>query len=73
MSGNPHHARHQRGEKLARELEQFVLRETPDRDEAAEVLRGAYEYLDRRTRLIRGGSPWPAEPRSARPDGGESD
>lgn len=58
MSGNPQHARKRRGDQLARELDAFVSREVPDAD-AAEVRLGIFEFFERRTRTIRGASPWP--------------
>ena len=68
VSGNPHHARRRRGEELARELARFIRRETPDGQESADVLRGAYEYFERETRLLRGVSPWPPEAGDVTPD-----
>ena len=53
MSGNPRHADFKRGERLARELHQFVERESADADAAAQALLGAFDYLDRRTRALR--------------------
>ena len=62
MSGNPQHGHHKRGEQLARELHQFLERELGDDPEAvAHALRGAYDYLDTRTRLARGATPWPED------------
>jgi hypothetical protein len=51
-----------RGDRLARELVRFVEAEFDSEDDAAEALRGAYDRLDTRTRLIRGLDPFPAEP-----------
>ena len=63
MSGNPHHALRSRGRALARELEGFVTREIPDREEQAQVLVGALEYLEGRTAAVRNPRhPWPAPP-----------
>jgi hypothetical protein len=61
VSSNTHHARRDRGKRLAAELAQFIRRETPDREKAADVLLGAFEYFERETRVIRGVSPWPPE------------
>jgi hypothetical protein len=60
MSGNPHHDHRRRGRRLAHELEQFIRREVPTREEAAEVLIGAYEYFAQQTRFARGEG-WPPE------------
>lgn len=73
MSGNPHHAPYKRGQQLARELQRFVERElADDREAVGHALRGAYDYLDTRTRLLRGESPWPVEPGPAPPDDREN-
>ena len=54
---------YKRGKRLARELVRFIEDEFgPDDDASAEALRGAYDSLDMRTRLIRGLDPFPAEP-----------
>jgi hypothetical protein len=56
------HGAYKRGERLARELVRFVETEFDSEEDAAEALRGAYDRLDRRTRLIRGLDPFPAGP-----------
>jgi hypothetical protein len=61
MSGNPHHAQRERGEKLAAELANFIRKESASTEEAGQAMLGAYEYFDRRTRLLRGESPWQFE------------
>jgi hypothetical protein len=61
MTGNPRDERRERGRRLAHELVKFIRRETPDRDEAGEVMLGAYEVFDRQTRTLRGESPFPPE------------
>jgi hypothetical protein len=53
----------QRGERLARELHEFVKRELDDREAVLQVLLGAFDYLDRRT--VMGRRPdgtWPEAP-----------
>ncbi len=69
MSGDREHELYKRGEHLAAELHRFLEREVgSDAEDVAHALRGAYDYLDVRTRLIRGESPWPSDdPQSRRP------
>lgn len=63
MSGHPEHRLYKRGQKLAAEMHRFIEREVgPDPEAIAHALRGAFDYLDTRTRLIRGESPWPTDP-----------
>jgi hypothetical protein len=59
VSADPQKDRRQLGRKLARELEQYIRRETPDREAAGQVMLGAYEVFERETRTLRGASPFP--------------
>lgn len=53
MTGDPRHDGFKRGEGLARELHEFLKRELDSEEEIVQALLGAFDYLDRRTRLVR--------------------
>ena len=53
MADNRDHELRRKGERLARELHEFLRRELEDEEEVGRALIGAFDYLDRRTVMLR--------------------
>ena len=68
VSQYPDQTRKELGRKLAFELVHFIRTSTPDREAAGQVMLGAYEVLERNTRMVRGVSPFPPEAGDDWPD-----